>query len=73
MERRDFVLIPCRTCFTTTILLGNRTILLGNRPKAASSAKCRSPYDPASESFQRATSATACSPCRQADEPPSIY
>jgi hypothetical protein len=48
MDSPDFILIPCRSCFTTTILLGNR-----HRPLHC--ARCRAPYDAGSAHFERPT------------------
>jgi hypothetical protein len=47
MEGSRFVLIPCRTCKATTIVLVECRLPL-------MCARCRTPYDPASASFHRA-------------------
>lgn len=47
MEKPHFVLIPCRVCTATTLVLGER-----RRP--AMCARCRAPYDPVSSSFAAA-------------------
>jgi len=44
MERPHFVLIPCRVCTATTLVVGER-----RRPTMC--ARCRAPFDPVSASF----------------------
>ena len=47
LERTDqYVQIPCRTCFTMTLITGNR-------PKPARCARCAAPFDPESLTFHR--------------------
>ncbi len=41
-----YVQIPCRTCFTMTLITGSR-------PKPERCARCAAPFDAASESFHR--------------------
>jgi len=42
--------IPCRTCFTMTLVTGNR-------PRPSECARCGPPFDPAALSFGRAARA----------------
>jgi len=42
----QYVHIPCRTCFTMTLITGNR-------PRPARCARCAAPFDPESASFRR--------------------
>jgi hypothetical protein len=44
MPSPPFVVIPCRSCLTTTIILGDR------QPTVC--VKCQAPYDTSSASFQ---------------------
>ncbi|HTR04405.1 MAG TPA: hypothetical protein VMN82_14535 [Thermoanaerobaculia bacterium] len=44
MESPRFVLIPCRSCQATTVVIGDR-----RRPVMC--ARCRSPFDPVSATF----------------------
>ncbi|HTY42504.1 MAG TPA: hypothetical protein VMH79_11580 [Thermoanaerobaculia bacterium] len=44
MESPRFVLIPCRSCHATTVVIGDR-------PRPVMCARCRSPFDPASATF----------------------
>jgi hypothetical protein len=44
MEKPHFVLIPCRQCTATTLVVGDR-----RRP--AMCARCRAPFDPVTASF----------------------
>jgi ribosomal protein S27E len=47
LESNDrYIHIPCRTCFTMTLITGNR-------PRPARCARCAAPFDPDSASFQR--------------------
>jgi hypothetical protein len=60
MESPRFVLIPCRVCTATTLVMGDR-----RRP--AMCARCRAPFDPASATFGAGTDAGPEEPPR----PPS--
>ncbi|HTR04641.1 MAG TPA: hypothetical protein VMN82_15755 [Thermoanaerobaculia bacterium] len=46
------VQIPCRSCFTMTLVTGNR-------PRPSACARCGAPFDPASLSFGRQGRTTA--------------
>ena len=47
LERTDqYVQIPCRTCFTMTLITGNR-------PKPGRCARCAAPFDAESLTFHR--------------------
>jgi hypothetical protein len=47
LETSDqYVHIPCRTCFTMTLITGNR-------PRPARCARCAAPFDPDSLTFRR--------------------
>ena len=46
LENDQYVHIPCRTCFTMTLITGNR-------PRPVRCARCAAPFDPESASFQR--------------------
>jgi len=52
MENPHFVLIPCRVCHATTVVLGDR-----RRPVMC--ARCRAPYDAGAVAFGRGTMDTA--------------
>jgi hypothetical protein len=65
METPPFVQIPCRICYTTSVVLADR------RPPAKC-VKCRAPYDAASASFDLARPQAGLVLGRLTDRPPSI-
>jgi len=65
METPRFFRIPCRVCYTTTVILADRRT-------PAKCVKCRAPYDPASATFALVDSKTTPKPGRLTDRPPSI-
>ena len=63
--RARFFLIPCRVCYTTTVILEDRR----TPPKCV---KCRAPYDPVSVSFKLAGSAAIEAPGEATDSLPPV-
>jgi hypothetical protein len=61
MESPHFVIIPCRVCYAKTIILGDR-----RRPLQC--ARCRAPYDPASEHFASRAAPSPEPPSRRGDD-----
>ena len=61
MESSHFVIIPCRVCCA-------KTLILGDRRRPVQCARCRAPYDAASESF-RARPHDAPPPSSPSDRP----